>query len=490
MMSICASAVYAEGNTSSAHPREIDSVLVNPDQGWGLWAGHRAFLGHSITVRDNTEAFGDDAPLFSFVLVDWMWADLEPEQNQFRWADIDAVMNYWARRGKQVYLRVWVTDDTGWNGERGNEAVPEWVWKAGAKFHVYEGSDKSVKREPDYADASYANVYLPRLRHFLEALSNRYDGPVSPVSYWGVMGFGNWGEWHTLMSDYQWPSADAKRSVLTGLVNLYGDLFKKPKIIAFVYDNAQRSDPSSQEVSEADDFAYRQGLDVAMQRGFGMARHGFIDGLVHVDTQFMLKYWRDRFVMAEGDWTYSSMLREKTHGSFEENTDVMLEWHANWAHFYTDAAAYRQQLRLDRTVLEKALKPGGFGCRLVIGEAQWPSMLPAGRLLVMRSQWLNRNIGHCTRRYRLSISLRDERGVSQFSWVDDVFDPRSWLKDAAQSLTSIVPVNVKLKPGRYRLSVAVDDPESHRPIWLGIADAHSDGSYELGDILITAPDRS
>ena len=54
------------------HPREIDNALVNPYCGWGIWAGPRFFDSRQFSVEFNTKGFGDDAPLFGWVLIDWM----------------------------------------------------------------------------------------------------------------------------------------------------------------------------------------------------------------------------------------------------------------------------------------------------------------------------------------------------------------------------------------------------------------------------------
>ena len=128
-----------------------------------------------MSLAENTTGFGDNAPLFSWVLVDWMWSDLEPAEGDYRWQELDSVLNYWAARGKQIYLRVWVTDDPGWDGAAGNVVVPEWVWKAGANFHEYVGEGKARKREPDYAGPTYAAIFRPKMQTFLQALAARYD---------------------------------------------------------------------------------------------------------------------------------------------------------------------------------------------------------------------------------------------------------------------------------------------------------------------------
>jgi hypothetical protein len=214
-------------------PAEHNAALSNPYMGWGLWAGPRYFDGRPFTLEYNTTGFGDDAPLFGWVLIDWMWSDLEPHEGRYDWKDLDTIINYWAKRNKQVELRIWITDDPGWNGAPGNEVCPEWLWAAGAKYRSYIGEGKSNKREPDCLDPSYERIYLPKARRFLTALAARYDRPDSAVMLWGAMGYGQWGEWHTMWSHYPWPNKDMKHAVLARIVNLYADVFKvRPLVIS------------------------------------------------------------------------------------------------------------------------------------------------------------------------------------------------------------------------------------------------------------------
>ena len=172
---------------------EHNRPIVNPYMGWGLWAGPRYYDGRTFSIQYNTTGFGDDASLFKWVLIDWMWADLEPQEGRYHWSDLDAILGYWGARGKQVYLRVWITDDPGWNGAPGNEVCPEWLWASGVRFRAYTGESDSKKREPDYLDPSYEKIYLPKARRFLSALAERYDRPDSPVILWGAMGYGRCG---------------------------------------------------------------------------------------------------------------------------------------------------------------------------------------------------------------------------------------------------------------------------------------------------------
>jgi hypothetical protein len=461
-------------------PIEHNRPLANPYMGWGLWAGPRYYDGRAFTAEYNTTGFGDDAPLFKWVLVDWMWSDLEPREGSYRWTELGTILDFWAKRGKQVYLRVWITDDPGWNGAPGNEVCPEWLWAAGVKYRAYTGEGKSRKREPDYLDPSYDSIYLPRARRFLSALAARYDRPDSPVVLWGAMGYGQWGEWHTMWSHYPWPNKDAKHAVLAKLVNMYADVFKvRPVMISYCFDDDLK------QVSGLDDFLYRQALDVALTRRFMLARHGFIDGLLLYDFMTMDRYWPQAAMLAEGDWSYLDVKNHGTHGTLEENIAVFKAWHSNYGHFYMDAEGYRRAMREDRQAFADGLSSGGIGYRLVPQQVRWPEELHAGDLLMVESRWVNRNAGRLYEQHPLKIYLTDADGNEKFSAPDQAFTPVDWVAGKEYSVISLLTVSKKLTPGIYDLRIAIADPVSGRPaIQLAIEGEDEQMRYRLGTIRI------
>jgi hypothetical protein len=109
----------ARHKTTVVKPNEIEDPLVNPDCGWGIWLGPIFLLEAQRSVAGMTTAFGDDAPQFSFACIDWYWRFLEPREGEFHWDDLDAVVNYWIARGKQINMRLWTTYDPGWAGKGG-----------------------------------------------------------------------------------------------------------------------------------------------------------------------------------------------------------------------------------------------------------------------------------------------------------------------------------------------------------------------------------
>ncbi len=294
------------------------------------------------------------------------------------------------------------------------------------------------------------------------------------------MGYGQWGEWHTLWSHFPWPSPQMKHEVLSRLVRMYANTFKygRPSIsYCFDWDNKQ--------VKSLKDFMYRQALDVAVEEGFALARHGFIDGLDTWDTELMRAYWRDHPMWAEGNWSYTDIKSQGTHGTLDENLDVMLAWHSNYAHFYMDAASYKRAIREDKAIFERGLCVGGLGYRLVPISLSWPSELSAGQLLVVRHSWVNRNVGRLYVRHLLKLYLTDARGNTKFSEADPGFDPTSWVCGQTYSGISVFHLPKNLTPGTYDVRIALVDLLRGEPsIQLGILGQDSMGRYKLGEIRI------
>ncbi len=477
-------------------PTEIHDVLQNPWMGWGLWAGPVYFDGTPRSLADNTTAFGDDAPLFQWVLLDWMWADLEPKEGEFHWKPLDAVIQYWAQRGKQINLRIWVTDDPGWNGAPGAaKTCPDWVYDSGLCFHAYVGEGGVAKRESDYADPSFKTVFMPRLKKMLAAVADRYDRPGHPFNFFGNMGYGQWGEWHTMWSNYAWPSKQVKHDVLAGLVNLYADTFKHMDLaISYCFDsyNYGEGTPTGRKDRQAfmenlmrdqvDDFLYRQGLDVALQRGYLLGRHGFIDGLYFTDRQIMEWEWLRRALYAEANWSYNDVKDHGTHGTIDENVDIMLEWHSTYGHFYTDAASYRRTIRDDAAVFERGLKAGGLGYRFVLEEVSFPERINPGQLLLLRQRWANRNVARLHKRHVLKMYLIGADGKVAYEEKDRAFDPTSWINGQPVSLTSVFHLPKELPAGLYDLTIAMTDLDGTPRIALAIDGDDGQHRYKLGKI--------
>ncbi len=471
--------------TTTVVPVEIDGPIANPYMGWGLWAGAyndftAARYGQPYTLADNTTRFGDDAPLFNWVMLDWPWDKVEPVEGKFEWDEFDAIIKYWSARGKQFVVRFWVSEDPGWNGHPGEQVVPSWIWKKGVRYLEYAGEGGVKRREPDYADPSYKQIYLPALSNLLRSFAAQYDRVNTPVALLQVMGYGAWADWATWYSHYKFPSLEAKHEILGEIMYTYISIFKHIRLMEMA-----AGDWDHAEMKTLKERMYSKALDIAVAHKFALIWTGFIDGLGdRWDHDEMEEYWRRDPIVAEGNWCYQDMKAQKIHGTPIENLDVALDWHANYSHFYTDAIAYKLEMAQDRTFLEHGLDRGGLGYRLVPTSLTWPSALPAGNLLVFRQRWVNRNVGRLYEWHPLKLYLTDPNGGEEFGKVDISFDERQWIRGETYSMISVFQLPKNLAPGFYDVRIALVDETGKPRIALGIEGRDSEGRYKVGEIEI------
>ena len=478
----CPAADDFGGAFHTVHPTEINDPLPNPYMGWGLWAGPKGFGNNErdYSVERNTTGFGNDAPLFNWVLIDWDWASLEPKEGQFDWSSFDRVVEYWAVRDKSSVVRFWVTDDAGWNGHPGAKVLPQWLWDKGLRYREYAGNGGVKQPEPDYLDPSYKSVYLPALKNFLAAFAQRYDKPVSPIALLQVMGYGHWADWATWYSHYPFPSLQVKHDLLASIMQTYIDTFQHIRLLEF-----GGPDWDSGKYPKYDDFLRSKGLDIALANGFGLIWTGFIDGLGNsFDGITARKNWRTHPIIAEGNWNYDDMQDQRTHGTLDENIDVALSWHANYAHFYFTVDTYLRAMAEQKAPFERALRSGGLGYRLVPESLTWRESLPAGNLFVVKQTWLNRNVGRLYERHPLKLYLTDEQGNEKFSEVAGSFDETDWVAGETYPVISVFHLPKELAPGTYDLRIALAGADGKPRIRLPISGGDLQKRYKVGQVQI------
>jgi hypothetical protein len=485
LLALCATTCSADdfgGPFQTVHPTEIDDPLPNAYMGWGLWAGPKGFGNNErdYSVERNTTGFGDDAPLFNWVLIDWDWASLEPKQGQFDWTSFDRIIQYWASRDKNAVVRFWVTDDAGWNGHPGAKVLPQWLWDEGLHYREYSGNGGVKQHEPDYLDASYKQIYLPALKKFLTAFAERYDKPGSPIALLQVMGYGHWADWATWYSHYPFPSLQVKHELLASVMQTYLDTIKHIRLLEF-----GGPDWDTSKYPKYSDFLRSKALDIALANGFGLIWTGFIDGLGSpFDRITAEQNWREHPIIAEGNWNYDDMQDQRTHGTLDENIDVALFWHANYTHYYFTVDTYLRAMAEQKPVFERALRAGGLGYRLVPESLTWRESLPAGNLFVVKQTWVNRNVGRLYERHSLKLYLTDEQGNEKFSEVAGSFDETNWVAGETYPIVSVFHLPKELKPGTYDVRIALAGPNGKPRIRLGISGGDAERRYKVGQVQI------
>ena len=471
----------------TVHPQEIADPLPNPYMGIGLWVGPRYYGMNpqkTYSMQDLTTGFGDDAPLFNWVLVDWDWATLEPHEGQFDWQEFDTVVQYWAARGKQMVVRLWVTDDAGWNGNPGLPVLPQWLWDKGLKSHEYAGNGGKKILEPAYTDPSFASIYLPALQKFERSFAERYDKPNTPVIFAQATGYGQWVDWATWYSKVQFPSMKVKHDTLASVMQTWIDTLHHIPLMEMA-----ATDWDGDRYLTLDELLYNKALDVAEANNFGFIWTGFIDGLGGTyDRVTMQRFWPRHPIFAEGNWSYDEMKDQHTHGSVDENVAGAVDWHANFFHLYFGPDLYKRAMREDEPALKRALGPGGLGYRLVPTSVSWPAELPAGHLLVLHQSWANRNAGRLYVAHPLKLYLTNSDGKEVFGESNLGFNESAWVAGGTYPVMTVFHLPQTIPPGNYDLRLALVDASGKPRIRLGIAGEDADHRYRLGEIKILPTD--
>ena len=492
LMFAIATACFAQaddtlGQVVTVHPEEVSGPIANPYMGIGLWVGPRYYGMNpqkNYTVEDLTTGFGDDAPLFNWVMVDWDWASLEPREGQFEWHDFDAVTQYWSKRGKKLVVRLWVTDDAGWNGNPGLPVLPQWLWDKGLKSHEYVGNGGKKILEPAYTDPSFNAVYLPALQKLLKSFAERYDKPNTSVIFLQATGYGQWVDWATWYSKVQFPTMKAKHEVLASVMQTYIGTFQYIPLFEMA-----DTDWDGERYLTLDQLLYAKALDVAEANNFGFIWTGFIDGLgVKYDRITMERFWHQHPIFAEGNWSYDEMKDQLSHGTMDENIEGAADWHSNFFHLYFGPDVYKRAIREDRPALERGLGPGGLGYRLVPTSLSWPARLPAGHLLALRQTWINRNAGRLYVAHPLKLYLTSHDGKDVFSEVNQAVNESTWVKGETYPLISVFHLLQTIPPGTYDVRIALVDSSGAPAIRLGIVGEDAAHRYKVGEIQILPSD--
>jgi hypothetical protein len=93
--------------------------------------------------------------------------------------------------------------------------------------------------------------------------------------------------------------------------------------------------------------------------------------------------------------------------------------------------------------------------------------------------WLNAGVAPIYREYRLAVELQSSSGSAT---VNIPVDIRKWLPGDAV-FDGPLYVSEDLKPGKYKVRVAMLDPRTGKPaIQFAIQGRQPDGWYELGEI--------
>ena len=166
------------------------------------------------------------------VAIMFSWQDVAPSENVFDFAKVDFAYDFWAKRGKQIQLRLSSESLLWWNraDPPSGLGVPDHVLaKMPADHKQTRISDGIPYTVVDARDP----VYLAALDKFLAAVAAHFDAR-RPVTLIDLRGFGLWGEWHT---GYKYATVEDRHAALSSVIDHYSAAFPKHFLtLSYSYD--------------------------------------------------------------------------------------------------------------------------------------------------------------------------------------------------------------------------------------------------------------
>ena len=446
-----AASVYAQAEMTVLRPKQIDEVLVNP--GMGIETFQR-FNGDAINpglgwseegpVGKLAPAAGAvDFPMSSISYCRWFWETLEPEQGKVRWEILDEAFREAHVHHQALAIRLMPYDQ--------KHPLPEWYQKSGAR-RANQATDRDGKIwQPDFADPLYLNYWGA----MVAAAGERYDGhpdldsvDISSVGYWGE-------GWSPYMPVFE---------VQKKLVDIWLKAFKRtPLLMNFDEEKALAYGTEhgagwrldcwgDMRTSSEDPFFPPEMLDVYPQQ------------IVRAGIQ---NIWQRSPVSLEACWVPGGW--KQSGYDLDYILAQALRWHVSSANIKSSAIPPEWKMSFDE--FQKKM-----GYRFILRRLEYPKVVLAGTMQPLHMWWLNAGVAPVYRPYELALSLRSDNDSTEIKLPVDV---RKWLPgDAVFDGTIHIPES--LKPGSYRLRVALLDLRTGRPaIKLAVEGLQPDGWYDL-----------
>ncbi len=139
-------------------------------------------------------------------------------------------------------------------------------------------------------------------------------------------------------------------------------------------------------------------------------------------------------------------------GTWITSSAQALRWHVSSVNIKSSAIPPEWKKAFDE--FQKKM-----GYRFILRRLEYPPVVLAGTMQPVHMWWLNAGVAPVYRQYDLAMELRSAGGSAEIRLPVDV---RKWLPgDAVFDGTIYIPES--LKPGSYRLRVALLDPRTGQP---------------------------
>jgi hypothetical protein len=443
----------AAAQNTIVRPKMTNDVLVNPGMGIQTFQRYNrqainpglrwSEVGPEGKVEDAPGKV--DFPDSSVAYVRWFWSQLEPERGKFRWDILDTALDEARQHGQRLAIRLMPYDQ--------KSPMPEWYQNSGAR-RANKPTDKDGKIwSPDSADP----FYIKNWGAIVKEAGRRYDGHPYLDSV-DISTFGYWGEgWGPYPPD--WPTQKL-------LTDQWFDAFKRTPLLmnfdvedTLIYSTGRgagwRLDCWGDMGRQGRDFAHM--LDRYPQ---GAAREPVKDAWQHAPVSLESCGTPGSWFVGKYDLPYI--------------LDQALRWHVSTVNLKSTAIPEEWKKQF-----EEFEKKAGY--RFALRRLEYPRTVKTGRMMPVSMWWLNSGVAPVYFEYTLALELRGPGGSAVLKVPVDV---RKWQPGDAVYDGSLY-VDDHLKPGAYRVRVAMLDPRTGEPaIKLAIEGRQPDGWYDLGELKV------
>jgi hypothetical protein len=435
-------------------PVASDEVLFNP--GMGL------YLQYPPLDAKADEWFMGLCDIAYFRLD---WAEVNPEPDVTRFEEFfGPLFDTWVKtNGKRVAFRVMCQ-----NMHSSKDFVtPKWVFDRGVPGVPHRAIRGQMQTNPAFWDERYLEQHLP----FIRALGQYLDGRPG-LEFVDIGSIGEWGEMHLA----RWTSEQLEATGYTHaryvqayrrVIDAFAEAFPRTRVFLNI------GGPDNHTIN---DYAARRGM------------HFRQDGLNPKGASYNCEQWLFPPYARRGvicNLEFHSGYREMVQRGWDVAATLDKATSAPVSYLNTNlfgGSGYRQAPEEVRQLLTAAGRR--FGYRFVLTRVGHPTTLRLSTArptrVLLQSTWRNDGIAPCSGSYALDWSLLDAAGSAVAS--ERLF-PRTptteWQPGEEQTADVCLRLPSGLAPGEYRLAVAMTDPESGRPIRLGIAGRDDAGRYRL-----------
>ena len=380
-------------------PKITDEVLQNPDMGLCYYQYSNRFWAYSIKDEPADQPVRVPGTTVAYMRIQWV--DIEPTEGDIRWDTLDAVIQNYARLGKQSAFRFVVSNPT-------TNATPEWVRQAGAKYtdftHRYIPKGQT-RWEPVFDDP----VFLEKYENFLRAYAARYDGDPN-VAFLDIGSFGMYGEGHTCYS-VQLSQQETDR-IAKIHIDMHLRCLKNTYLVI-------SDDVSGAGSDEADPYLMRycreHGVGFRDDSIFCFDRDAYAKGYMH-DNWARLFAPTLPVVVETGHYCG----KDDPEWRFGELVRCAEDYRASYfsIHGYPEEVVAHNQTEYD--VLARRV-----GYRFEPRRISYPESVRIDEPVTVESTWVNSGTAQKTKPATLAWSLTDAHGAVVWSCTDDAFDFRS-----------------------------------------------------------------